>query len=157
MIVEKVITTTQATTQADVDITEITLLSVEEAEKLDEDTRYIGDPWWLRSPGDFDDFAAIVNPNGVVYADGSYVDSTYGVRPALTISNLQASNLRIGDQFILADEQWTVIGKDKALCDDIVGRAPFRKAWKAPDANDYEKSDVKRWLKKWLSGKGIKL
>ena len=37
----------------------------------------------------------------------------------------------------------------------ISGSLEIRKDWKAPDANDYEKSDVKIWLERWASEKGI--
>lgn len=80
---------------------------------------------------------------------------TFGVRPALQIPDLESFNLRIGDRFILVGEQWVVISKDKALCDRIIGKMPFREDWKAPDANDYEKSDVKIWLEKWAVERGI--
>ena len=41
------------------------------------------DYWWLRSPGDDDDYAAFVNGTGGVYSIGKYVDYAYfAVRPA---------------------------------------------------------------------------
>lgn len=64
MIAEKIITTTQ---EIYVDVTGITLLSVEEAKKVDKNTRSVGDTWWLRSPGDIAYFAAII-------FDDRYVD-----------------------------------------------------------------------------------
>jgi hypothetical protein len=47
--------------------------------------------WWLRSPGDFDDNAALVGDNGEVYISGPlYVISERVIRPAL-ILNLSSS------------------------------------------------------------------
>lgn len=151
MKVEKIITTTQ---EIDVDVTGITMLSAEEAKEVDKNTRCIGDSWWLRSLGLGDFRAANVDYDGFVNGYG-LVYSAYGVRPALQIHNLVSSNLRIGDRFMLVDEQWIVISKDKVLCDRAVGRMPFCEGRKAPDANDYEKSDVKVWLEKWALEKGI--
>ena len=152
MTAEKIITTTQ---EIDVDVTGITLLSVEEAKEVDKNIRCIGDSWWLRSSGHYDDIAAYVYRYGVVYEDGSAVEYYIGVRPALQISNLESFNFRIGDRFVLVGEQWVVISKDKALCDRIIGKTPFREYYKAPDANNYEKSDIKIWLEQWASEKGI--
>ena len=46
--------------------------------------------WWLRSPGDYSDYAAEVLSNGWVFRDGYFVNrSTEGVRPALHL-NLQS-------------------------------------------------------------------
>ncbi|MCD7947267.1 MAG: DUF6273 domain-containing protein [Oscillospiraceae bacterium] len=66
------------------------LLSVDEAG----DTRYFADDadramsdyWWLRSPGYFEYFAAIVDDVGSVFSVGYDVDSLYAIRPALKIN-----------------------------------------------------------------------
>ena len=43
--------------------------------------------WWLRSPGDYSSFAAIVYDDGFLYLTGSLVDhSSCGVRPALWLN-----------------------------------------------------------------------
>lgn len=152
MKAEKIITYIQ---EIDVDVIGITLLSVEEARKVDENIRYIDEYWWLRSPG-FDDFlAAVVGGDGYVYDFGSNAGNKYGLRPALKISNMESSNLGVGDKFTLADEQWIVISENTALCRRVVGKTEFRKDWKKPDANDYEKSDIKAWLEKWATERGI--
>ena len=39
--------------------------------------------WWLRSPGNNDNNAAIVNGDGNVNVGGNNVNNKYGVRPAL--------------------------------------------------------------------------
>ena len=153
MTVQKIIKTTQP---IELDITEITLLSVEEAKKAPEDLRAIGEWWWLRSPGLSGFRASFVNLDGYVYAGGSRVGiSDTAVRPALRVSNLNSVNLQIGDEVALADHTWTVIPGGMALMNDIIGYHPFRKDWQAKDANDYEKSDVKKYLEAWAKERGI--
>lgn len=134
----------------ELEIDGVTLLTTEEAKALPREQIKIGDDWWLRSPGYNVNNAAFVDGEaGFVYDYGYNVSKEFGVRPALQISNLQSSNLEIGDRFDFADYSWTVIAEDKALCDDIIGYSAFRKDWKAKDANDYEKSDIKKYLEDW--------
>lgn len=133
----------------------ITLLSVEEFEVAEDKIPQVHETWWLRSPGAYGNSTAILYGNGYVFDHGFRVYNTYGVRPALRVSNLESTGLQIGDRFKLADETWTVISERHALCDSIVGETPFRDDWKASDANDYEKSDVKVWLEKWAKERGI--
>ena len=112
--------------------------------------------WWLRSP-----YFRSSNNAGEVVDDGWVdildVDRTDGARPALKIRNLVSSNLKIKDQIQLAGYTWTVIAEDIILCDEIVGHTAFKKDWKAQDANVYEKSDIKAWLKNWAKEKGIEV
>ena len=45
-----------------------------------------GGSWWLRSPGNYDSYAAYVDCTGSVYDSGDMVpDTTRAVRPALWI------------------------------------------------------------------------
>lgn len=146
MKIEKLITTTQ---EQDLKITGITLLSIEEYEKYKENicavkTWY----WWLRSPGYDENYTAVVRGSGLVSHYGSSVDITYGVRPALII-NLESSNLQISDKFKVKGYTWTVISDTLAICDEIIGEESFRDNLRAPDANDYEASDVKKYIEEW--------
>ena len=98
-------------------ITGATLLSIEEAENLltMEDRKYHC-WWWLRSPGNLSDYAALVHRVGdVSYFGYGVYDVDYCVRPALQISNLQSSNLLIGDVFEVGDYKFKVISKDLAF------------------------------------------
>lgn len=135
----------------------ITLLSVGEYEKAKAYIAPIGDWWWLRSPGRDSSSAAHVIPDGGVHTDGSNVDYTNNVvRPALEVDNLKSFNLNPEDKIIdLAGHDWTVISDTVVLCDDSIGWHCFREDWKAPDANDYEQSDVKRFLESWATKNGI--
>lgn len=52
-----------------------------------DDSRRDAACWWLRSPGSYSNYAAIVINNGGVYAYGSYVyNDDVGVRPALWVT-----------------------------------------------------------------------
>jgi len=64
------------------------LLSLDEAEKYftDRGDLACGELWWLRTPGDHSYFACYVNSDGSVSYYYSYVDYTYGVRPALKLN-----------------------------------------------------------------------
>lgn len=146
MRVEK-ITTIKST---DLDFRDITLLTKEEAEALPIDIRKCKCDWWLRSPGGDDGIGAVVvaGGSGEILPNGGIVTISLGVRPALRC-NLLPPNLQIGDKVIIFGYVWTVITEHLILCDAIVGESPFRKDWCASDANDYEASDIKKWLEEW--------
>ena len=63
----------------------IYLLSIAEANALDDSVRNCGSRWWLRSPGFESYMAAGVNDGGNVDTDGYLVYSVFGVRPALNL------------------------------------------------------------------------
>ena len=147
MKVNKIIISKEPT---ELEINEITLLTVDEAKELGEAQRYMAPNWWLRSPGYIDSIAAFVDGEyGYVHVYGVNVSVEFGVRPALKISNLESSDFQIGDEFEFAEYKWTIISEDKALCNDVIGYSAFRKEWRAKDANNYEASDVKKWLEDW--------
>lgn len=138
-------------------VTGITLLSVEEYKKAKVYIASIGGWWWLRSPGGSSNYAADVHTDGGVdiYGD-SVLFRNNRVRPALEVTNLKSFNLNPKDKIIdLAGHDWTVISDTMVLCDESIGYHCFREDWKAPDANDYEKSDVKRFLESWAAENGI--
>ena len=154
MEADRIITTTK---KIDLDIQEITLLSIEETkEYLTREQLATVSWWWLRSPGSSPYDAACVGSDGGVNAFGNFVYyCDNGVRPALRIANLDSSNLSKGDIIKVGGESWTIISDNLALCDRIVEYSAFRADWKAPDANVYEKSDVKKELDKWALEHGI--
>lgn len=132
----------------------ITLLSSKEYDEYKNIIPIINGWWWLRSSGSHRSFAT------EVYNDDSpcsrYVSNVSGcVRPAL-IGNFKSSNLRYSDKFILIGYNWTVLNDWLALCDDVVGKTYFRKDANASDANDFEHSDIKKWLYRWTETNGIK-
>lgn len=137
------------TTQAvNFQIDGVTLLSLEEYNYHRKHINPISNYWWLRSPGDYSDSAVYVSGEGNVSYMGNIVSLEFGVRPALKI-NLESSDFQIGDSFSLKGYTWTIVSKDYALCDTTICKKPFRKDWRAQDANDYEKSEVKEFLEDW--------
>lgn len=142
------------TQEVDIDILGITLLSEEEAKALPSEIRNIGKSWWLSSPGYDFNLAALVDFNGDVYDFGYVVDDRHGVRPALEVGyeGMCMVNPRLdrGAKINLAGHTWTVISDQYILCDDIVGEYVFRNDWKDSYSNDYEKSDVKKFLEDWF-------
>jgi len=131
----------------DIEINGITLLSIEEYEACKYIIPNINFWWWLRSPGYSSINAANVSNVGNVSDFGNYVNyDDRAVRPALIY---ESSNLQIGDKIKIVGYNWTVISDSMILCDDVVGFTYFRKDWRANDANDYEKSDIKKWLNDW--------
>lgn len=69
-------------------IDRVFLLSLNEADQLfaDDAARAIGSSWWLRSPGDSSNFAALVFHDGMINTGGGNVSSNDGIRPALWIN-----------------------------------------------------------------------
>ena len=124
------------------DIKEITLLSIEEAEKLPQDILRCNDWWWLRSPGAHrSNYVAGVYSGGYVDVEGSHVNyDDFAVRPVLKVSNLESLNLKIGDKVAcLGDRIWYYIGDDSILHCDYVGKCTFNKKQKS---NEFEGSDI---------------
>ena len=136
----------------------ITLLSIEEAKQVPENLRAIDDWYWLRTPGGVDYCTMFVgrSVDRSSYFGGSCVNYQGGaIRPVLRIDNRIPTDLIIGDKIEHAVYTWTVIADDLILCDEAIGYTAFRTDMNASDANDYEASDVKRWLEKWARGCGI--
>lgn len=147
--------------EQDLDILGATLLTVEEAKQLPKRLREYYTWWWLKSPGYYSYYAAYVYANGFVYNYGTDVSDEYGsVRPALIISNLESSGLEIGDTFEFGKKRFEIISNDRAFCLTGEGPCAFRYDWKASDANDYEKSDIKKDVDEWFDdhkGEEIKI
>lgn len=133
------------TVEQDCDFSGLTLLSKEEYVKRKDRIKPIESWWWLSSPGGISFRAASAYGGGNVNISGGTVNySNNAVRPALRIRNLKS--LIVGDEFVFNDKRWTVISEKYALCDEEFCRMAFRKDWRANDANDYEQSDIKRYL-----------
>ena len=97
---------------------EIFLLSKEEYEKYKDVIPKVNCCWWLRSPGHYSDSAASVNYVGFVDYYGDCVDyDNDAVRPAAKIPNINISNLKIGDRFIMSNFPWIVIDTDLAIAE----------------------------------------
>lgn len=110
--------------------------------------------WWLRSPDNVPPYVAFVKPGGYV----RYMACDVGlmcVRPALYILNTKTAKLEREDRFEMAGRRWTVLSNDLAICDDPVGQTCFKEFDGVETTNDYDKSDVKKWLHDWAEKEGI--
>lgn len=141
--------------KVNIEVSGISLISIDEYEKCKEFVPNIGRWWWLRSPGNSGSSAACVYYDGAVFPHGCHVSVSGGaVRPAL-FCNPKSSNLQIKDKFWYKDYGWTVISNNMALCDMAVGNTMFNIDWESFHANVYERSDIKIWLKIWGKENGI--
>lgn len=147
MKVDKIVTVKE-----DLDIVGATLLSIEEAEKLPLELRRYNCWWLLRSPGCDSYYATFVDDDGSICDFGDLVNyDLHSVRPALIITNIESSNLKIGDKFEFGGKPFQIISNKLAFCLTDIGMCCFREDWQAKDANDYEKSDVKKYVDKWFN------
>lgn len=148
MKVEKIIQTTETT---EIEITGATLLSIGEVKKLPTELRKYDHWWWLQSPGDDQFVTTLVHFDGSICSSGVCVNySDVMVRPTLRIKNLRSSNLKIGDTFKFGGIEFEIISNDFAFCKSDIGCHYFREDWKSDDANDYEKSDIKKFVDDWF-------
>ena len=138
------------TQELDLEITEATLLTIEEARKLPGRLRRYDEWWWLKSPGLCSNYVAFVDNGGFVNSFGDYAFVDNIVRPVLIISNFESTDLKIGDTFEFGGEQFEIISDGKAFCLGDIVYKEFREDPDAPDANDYEKSDVKKYIDDWF-------
>lgn len=137
--------------EADLVITEANLLTVDEAKQLPERLIKYNLYWWLRSPSYGPNYAATVGNISPVYNTDALVNIiNNAVRPVLTISNLESLGLKIGDIFEFGGKQFEIISRHRAFCLTDIGKCAFRKDKRAPDAKDYEKSDVKKFIDEWF-------
>ena len=131
----------------EVEITNITLLTIEEVRALPPDIRCYCGWWWLRSPGCTSACAAVCCAVGTVDYYGYEVNYFNGtVRPALTLSNLDSEPLEIGEEISIAGKNYIAIGKDRVLYNDKLFLHRFDKK-----SNEYEKSEIKKIVDKWLN------
>lgn len=120
-------------------VKEITLLTIERAERLPRELLACGEWWWLRSPGRNQLDAATVSSGGSVCYNGHIV--TYGsdcVRPAFVIPGLDS---KIYDQVHVGGCVCTVVDKDLVLADDVVCYHRFD-----AKSNDWNKSELKAFI-----------
>lgn len=122
---------------------EIFLLSIEEYKKYRDLIPKIHSLWWLRSPGNLSQYVAHVDVSGSVYDNGNVVN--YGieaVRPAIKFNPLLS--LRLGDRFIKYDFPWVYLGDCLAIAEVPIAFRRFDK-----EGNDYETSEVRKFLFEW--------
>lgn len=134
------------------DIKGATLLSSDEAASLltAAERRYWL-TWWLRTPGSSSYYACNVSCVGGVADYGYTVSYISGVRPALIINRIKSSGWKVGDIFEFDGKEFKILSPTLAwMYKDDIGRCAFRKSFKADDANDYEASDIKKFVDNWF-------
>lgn len=121
------------------DVEQITLLTIEQAEKIPTNI-LVCDNWcWLRSPGDDQYYAARVSDDGGIFGYGSYVDYDDGaVRPAFKITNF---NLEIGEKVFVENISCTAIDKNLILADGCACCYPFD-----TESNNWKTSKLKKFI-----------
>lgn len=137
-------------TAKNIKIKSATLLSIEEYEKHRAVISGLNFDfwWWLRSPGYYSDIAADVGSIGDVDRSGRFVDNDDdAVVPALRI---KSSGSDIGRRFRFGDKEFLILSPELAISTSSIGKHCFREEWDAPDANDYEASDVKNYIDRWF-------
>lgn len=134
----------------ELEIEGITLPSIEEVEEVPLELCKYNCDWWLRSKGDCSYYAAYVLNDGTIIDWGMDVDHPKVVRSILRISNLKSSNLQLGNTFKFGGKIFKIISKNLAFCLTDIGMCVFRNGWRAEDANDYEQSDVKKFIDDWF-------
>lgn len=121
------------------EVDEITLLSIEEAEKIPKSFRACGDWWWLRSPG-YSQGCAVLALNGGDIFEGGYNthNNNLAVRPAFRINNLKSE---IGDKILINKTWCTVIDKGLVFADYPICKHRFDS-----ESNDWETSEIKSFI-----------
>ncbi|MBR6271392.1 MAG: hypothetical protein IKR26_04490 [Lachnospiraceae bacterium] len=136
--------------EIDVNIEGITLLSIEEAEELPQTVRVCEESWWLRTPGDGSDCAAVVRSGGSVdYIGYDVYDCFAAVRPALKIANIKAYR-PYEDKLEVFRINWIYIGDNLWLAEEPIFHSEFDE-----ESNNYEKSEIKKELEDWLKKREI--
>jgi len=136
----------------ELNIHDIFLLSAEEYEEYKKRIPHITAWWWLRSPGSSYDVAANVNTSGSVNNRGINVNYSDGaVRPALRILNLKSFNIRIGSSIEIFNRDWVVLDKYLVIAKEPISKHKFDMGY-----NNYDKSDIKQYLRNWLENQEAK-
>lgn len=157
--------------ELDIEILDVGLLTVEEAEELPKELYESYNRWWVHPDVNNDSVS-------LAYADGignvflsDCITRDFSVRPALTFNS---EILKVGDKFSFTNPHgdvrltFTVISENKAFCDISVKEMPYKYCYRIPSSemwrdgkwrdvgsgkeipvnelNNYEKSDVYKYL-----------
>lgn len=127
-------------------ILDFKLLSIEEALKLDKDTRMIKGNWWLRTPGHLNYIETFVYSNGDINRIGKYIKSRFKVRPAFYLKD------NVGRQFKLSNHYWINVFDNVYLCKDFISDQIF-----SHDSNNYKESNISNYLTYWFIHNNLEL
>lgn len=140
------------TTKEGIKIYEAALLSGYEAMKTPVEIRKYKNNYWLREAGAHPYYSMFVYEDGLVGFLGIYTSyDKFYVRPSLIISDVEESGLSIGDKFVFGGKTFQIIYDTIAFCLEDIGRSCFRRDYKAEFANEYEKSDIKKFVDGWFN------
>lgn len=121
------------------DIEQITLLTIEQAEKVPKNVLARNDWWWLRTAGQHPNFAAFVDEDGDIYEEGFIVYHAYnGVRPAFRITGV---SLDFNELVYIGKLPCTAIDKDLVLANELICDHRFGR-----ETNDWETSEIKAFI-----------
>ena len=130
-------------------IKEITLLTIEDAKRLNRLILASPKWWWLRSPGINQRCVSLVQANGDIYHTGVEVNSALGgVRPALKINGIEQLNLNIGDRVCCLNHTWFYVGNDLILFEYLAGVCKYNYM---RNGNEFDGSIIQTLLTHWLS------
>lgn len=116
----------------------ITLLTLEQAEKLPTAMLQRDCWWWLQGPSDLAFVAVAFSYDGSECVYRNVRSDCTGVVPAFQINNLRA---KFGDKVYVGKLCCTVVGDNLVLSDKIVCEHCFDKA-----TNDWKKSELKAFI-----------
>ena len=115
--------------------------------------------WWLRSPGNDQDMAAVF-VDDIIGEDDDFVDEEYGVRPALYLKSLDSLEIdeyddEDNEDYECYDEvkfgkfTWLVLSKDEngylLITKDIIEEGKYNDSEKHTKVT-WEESDIRRYL-----------
>lgn len=104
--------------------------------------------WYLCSPGYIDDLVTTVSGRtGHINEIGYNAYSNEGLRPALHISDLSSSDLKVGDKLQFGEYDFTIVSDQYALCDKIVSDCRY----KLHREDSYEESKAKERIDQWFA------
>lgn len=129
-------------------ITEITLLTAGEAERLPDSVLRADIRWWLKTPGTAPGDVTYVTESGFVDLSGMSANmSRTGIRPVIKADNFTEYGLKPGSRFKAGGELWLLISKDTALCLRIIGESVYTAYSWSSDSKCYIREDGTRILK----------
>lgn len=140
-------------------IKKITLLTKEEYEKNKNIIPIVDCNWWLANRWisgvegtPIRDIYTCGNPySRTKVSFYAVTNKKIGVRPVILTTD---NKFKIGEKIKLFEITWTVIEPNKLLCDEILVQMPYKKIWNWNDGDiTWEKSDVKKFLEKWLKNR----
>ena len=134
-------------------IKSISLLSLDEFRLYESFIPKVDDSWFLKDPGDNPYFVCEIDEKSKIHTTCYHSCQLVGTRPALILKRsfyeaIDIENINMfkaGAKINVGNYKFTILNVDEnnilALCDEIIGHRRFD-----PDTNEWNKSELKRWL-----------